>query len=608
MECSNCGTTVPKLDTLDQLPDPAILPEYDGAFSIVKPGKMTNLFPNAAPMLISPAGYSNGQTGVTPHGFGVLGGGSLGFTSLGRGCGGGFAHTVDPATGANGMYQLFPFPPDNLEVGKKYIWCVDVDMEQGAEFQLDVVALQGGGFGGPNGGTPIPKTLCTSETFYGSGCCQRVCCCFDVTNPSESVLIEFQITRTDGVVNPQPWYVSAWTLTETKNCNPVTFFDGYGFLDWGGADYGDITNPEFNPTYQWDGLAFGSSSTKGRWTRSAGELVNLKDCGFRMTGWSGLGMPLPRNIRQGYAKIDGSYGVGRVYDEHDFSLTGRIMPLCDSCNDQHSIDCARAKLIELIADCSSKFREPLIIRYQPQDECGRPCGCPVEIVATYEGGLEGLVDNCIGEDVEIRFNMATPCVRSAARTGIIGIIAINENSMQQNPDGTWLACYTPAYCNNGSKPTPFTWVFSGSSDGTGSFCVQSIVNEDTGDIVAFDPPVDVVGNQQVAVNTSQENPFALHYDFDTGVVTDLSDRLAECSNLSGMELVCGINHFTVKVDKIIDPDYDPLNQPTQQHVPPFSRLVFREQYWGISEACCDRSECKCNADDVIAPWDFAGPI
>lgn len=597
-----------ELKTLEQLPNAAILPEYDGAFSIIKPGKLTNLFPNGAPFLPRvPAGYSNLAEGVQPHAFGIIGGGSLGSTSLGRGCGGGWAHVVDPASGSTGMYQYLSLVNNNLEIGKKYIWCVDVDMQAGAEFQLEVIATEGGGF--DNNGQPIPTTLGTSDISYGSGCCQRVCACFTVSQQSEAAGIQFQINQTSTPAGASPWYVSAWTLTETKTCNPVSFFDGYGFLEWNGEDYSGI-DPRFNPYYAWTGTPYGSASTKGAFTRSAGEIVNLKDCCLRITGWSGLGMPIPRNIRQAYAKQDGSYTKGRTYDEHEFSLIGRIYPAKDSCNRQNGIDCARAKLVELFADCSSKFREPLIIRYQPQDECGRPCGCPVEIIATYEGGLEGLVDNCFGEDVELRFSMAKPCVQSAARTAIAGAIGVTESTMTQNPDGTWRAEYTPAVCNNGTKPTDFVWVFSGSSDDTGSFCVESIKNENTGDIIAFPDPVDVTGNQQIAVNTSQEGGFVQHYDFDTGDVTNLSGRLAACSNVNGMEMVCGINHFTVVIDKIIDPSYDPFNMsPSAQFVPPLSRLVFREQFWGISDVCCHSSDdCPCGVDDVIEPWDFVGPI
>lgn len=190
--------------------------------------------------------------------------------------------------------------------------------------------------------------------------------------------LKFEITT---LVN-SPFYFDAAMLIEGVKKN-FLYFDGDERGKWVGTpgnSYSDADENEPN-----------------------GELVDLKDLGFNMLGYVGLGLPASEHIGN-----DAALSGGRTYDRtvqraRQFSLTGRIYDYDDD------LQSYRARLIEIFKPQNADFRaRDVIIEYQPCECEGVMC-CRRRIRAKFiEDGLAGNIDSPGGETLTLKFEEAAP--------------------------------------------------------------------------------------------------------------------------------------------------------------------------------------------------------
>jgi adhesin HecA-like repeat protein len=90
--------------------------------------------------------------------------------------------------------------------------------------------------------------------------------------------------------------------------------------------------------------------------------------------------------------------------------------------------------------------QPLILRYQQQDEDGEPCGESLDILCKYRTGLEGQNDNNHSRRVAITFKQYIPYLKSTYDNGAALNYQLNVTDanyiLKRSSDGVWSAMST----------------------------------------------------------------------------------------------------------------------------------------------------------------------
>lgn len=209
---------------------------------------------------------------------------------------------------------------------------------------------------------------------------------------------------------------------------PTTYIDGDQF---------GFTPNEFPKPYYWNGTPHGSTSVRGQLTRSGGKVVNLRDLGLTLSVVAGLGLAIPAHSSLAFSQIDGEVLQVTQKQPRVFTIGGRVTQP----NQVMLDDALTALASEMDAD-SGPRREPLLFKYQPMDDEENQTGSEVDIIATYNGGLEGQRDNPHSEVFTATYKQYLPVV--LGHTG--GVALTNSSSVsnansavRRKSDGTWTA-------------------------------------------------------------------------------------------------------------------------------------------------------------------------
>lgn len=152
---------------------------------------------------------------------------------------------------------------------------------------------------------------------------------------------------------------------------PDTFFDG----DSDGAS--------------WTGTPHASQSIVSRFSRTVGNRQNFYDLGLDIYADEGWGHPDVENITTSYARLDGAHFQRTKFLPRVIRISFDIQ-ICPGCNGTKEIHRIRQNLIKALnyrykRTCNT----PLVLIYQPVDDCCKPIGCEVRLPVVYNGGLEG---------------------------------------------------------------------------------------------------------------------------------------------------------------------------------------------------------------------------
>ena len=209
-----------------------------------------------------------------------------------------------------------------------------------------------------------------------------------------------------------------------------TYFDG---------DFGGLTTQK---DYGWNGNWQASTSYRLASTRNGGTLLDIED----------------------YAKILGHVGLGRAPETHyaseinadgEFWQDVKVMPrdfvinMVFSGSTAEMIQ-ARKSLLSALSLDKTPVRQPLVLRYIGVDDSGEWMTEPVDIVCTYQGGLERAATTYGAEKCAVQFRSAKPYHNidghSGASLGYSTTVTNFANIGYRDTDGAWKAMGTG--CNN----------------------------------------------------------------------------------------------------------------------------------------------------------------
>jgi hypothetical protein len=260
------------------------------------------------------------------------------------------------------------------------------------------------------------------KAFRATGHKQRV---FVTYTETSSASRQFHITR-DAQYTDQNVFYADGLQVEAKD-HPTTFTDG------------SLTGFVIGETpYLWTGTPGASTSTRSAQTRSGGREVKLLDYGIRILSIIGLGMmplidqslPIP-----GFGEL--AQGTGTKARE--FVLVGEIGAEAGS----RQMSAILSTIYDAVKPDLVVKDQPLILRYQQQDEDGDPCGESLDILCKYRTGLEGQNDNNHSRRVGITFKQYIPYLKSTydngAALGFQSNVANANYILKRGTDGIWAA-------------------------------------------------------------------------------------------------------------------------------------------------------------------------
>lgn len=189
--------------------------------------------------------------------------------------------------------------------------------------------------------------------------------------------------------------------------------------------------------YVWGGPPHASASYRTAQTRSGGKLVPLRDLGFFLTAFNGMGMPGLDIISTPYATLNGAFFQRDRFPPRSFSIIGTIAGINLTEVLRH-----RASLVEAFRPDSTSVDQPLLLQYQGW-EGTKERGDPQSIVCNYAGGLEGNSDNIAQERLAISFTQMQPHIDRVQEAGAELDLNIHDNragegkTFFKGSDGIW---------------------------------------------------------------------------------------------------------------------------------------------------------------------------
>jgi len=321
-------------------------------FSVVMPEATTNLITNPS--------FETNTTGYTAVGAGV---------AIAR------VNTEQ----RRGAYSLQVAPAAGVASGV-YFGTVTTVQNEAYTFSLDVKGVAGHWYS-IYFATGAAVQLGIAYRFQSNGYWQRV----NVTYNENAVGAARRLYLIqDATADVRVFYTDGWQV-ENKSY-PTTYCDG------------DLTGFVIGETaYGWNSTHHGSTSFRASTTRSGGRIVNLKDYGFNLLGSTGLGLAPVTNYSLP-SNLGGAYYQNTINNVRPFTLIGDIQD-----QDNSILGDIRTNLESAFAHDITPYRQPLLLHFQEEDECGNFIGDEVFIKCLYEGGLERTYDNLNGEKIILRF-------------------------------------------------------------------------------------------------------------------------------------------------------------------------------------------------------------
>ena len=281
---------------------------------------------------------------------------------------------------SHGVYGLQIVPDNNagnegvyfgtvaLTATETYTFSCDVRGRAGVRYQIYITDTSGVQVSG-------------TTTFKATGKWQRV-----NVRYTETATANRRFYLTTAVQNGGTFYTDGWQV-ENKPY-PTTYIDG---------DQQGLVRT-VAPAYQWNAAPHASTSTRSRNTRAGGRVVLLSEYGFTPMALVGLGMPTPNNIVDPLGIQDGSQYQRTLYPERGFSIAGTIQA-----TNPTQFEILRSRLYDTMRRDSVDVDQPLVLRFEYVDDCGRSLSETLEIVCSYAGGLEATTNNFYQERVTIAF-------------------------------------------------------------------------------------------------------------------------------------------------------------------------------------------------------------
>lgn len=265
--------------------------------------------------------------------------------------------------------------------------------------------------------------LGTAVKFRGAARWQRIQVPWEETTTTTRRLYVVK----DGHARVNPFYVDAMLVP-----NPAEGVDVWRYFDGDTAGF----VPNFAQFY-WTGTPHGSTSVMRANTRAGGRVIPLSTYGFTLIAMLSLGLPTPNNISIPLALPGGEAYQRTLSPAHEFVLSGALQA-------QSLLELQRkhAALTGALDVRRQPIQQPLILQYEPLDDCGNVMGNPVEIVCSFNGGLEGQRDNSFSENVGLRFQVHLPYVGGAASTEGSGLdvrddLADADFVVRRDANGIW---------------------------------------------------------------------------------------------------------------------------------------------------------------------------
>lgn len=222
---------------------------------------------------------------------------------------------------------------------------------------------------------PYTETSTTSRRLY-----------IDSVDPLQSVNTTIKDFFVDGV--------QFEAIPTGQLIYPTTYIDG---------DRIGITPNEFPIPYYWNGTPHASTSVRSGATRSGGRIINLRDLGLDIAAVSGLGLTTPQHTSLPYGQLDGEVYQRTQKNARVFSIAGRLTG-----RSLVQLDNLFAGLSNEVDSDSGPRREPLVMKYQPMDEEEIQTGPELDMIVTYDGGLESTRDNMNSEIFSLNFKQYSP--------------------------------------------------------------------------------------------------------------------------------------------------------------------------------------------------------
>lgn len=290
---------------------------------------------------------------------------------------------VTPAAGVN---DGFYYGTVSVAAGALYPWSFDFWGTAGYKYKA---------YWGTTGGAQ----LSTAVAFVALGRWQRVQVPWIETSTTTRRLYVVK----DNQANTRPFYIDGMLIPSGAN----------DFEEWRYFD-GDVVGFVPNQVdFYWNGTPHGSTSTMRPNSRAGGRIIPLARYGFTLLALLGLGMKTPNNINLPLALPGGAQYQRTLAPVNDFSLAGVVSGLSNL-----DLKQKQTALKNLLDVRQQPVTQPLLLQYEPLDDCGNSAGERVEVQCSFSGGLEGQWDNNYQENVNLKFTVFLPYM--AALYGTVG--------------------------------------------------------------------------------------------------------------------------------------------------------------------------------------------
>jgi hypothetical protein len=267
-------------------------------------------------------------------------------------------------------------------------------------------------------------SVLVSGTKYtrGNNYWQRLTCSFAA--PATDTFRIQLLRKAGGTL--APFYTDCWQLEEKVYA--TTWFCGFSSEK---NSFSLLKQP-----YTWAGIPHASISYRYLDAKNGGKIVNLNDKHFAMYGIVGLGMNDANNVIQELSTGRGYYSK-TTPTLRNFSLIGEI-----GGRDYQELAKNKNELFELVSPFGhNPNQQPMLMLYQPLDDCGDPIGKILRIYCFYKDGLAGETDSLYLERITINFEMADPMLYGDSYNSIeLGFqtkLSDVNNILERDRDGLW---------------------------------------------------------------------------------------------------------------------------------------------------------------------------
>lgn len=239
--------------------------------------------------------------------------------------------------------------------------------------------------------------LGTAVKFTGTGRWQRIQVPWEETTATTRRLYIVK----DNSARTNVFYVDGMLVP-----SPAAGFDVWRYFD--GDTLGFIST---QVDFYWNGTPHGSTSTMKAYTRAGGRVTPLASFGLTILAVIGLGLGTPNNVSVPLALPGGEQFQRTLTGARTFDIVGTLMG-----DTLLHLQQRKAALSAALDVRRQPITQPLILQYEPIDDCGNVTGQLIEIACSPAGGLEGRRDNHFQEQVDLKFRIHLPIVGALAGT------------------------------------------------------------------------------------------------------------------------------------------------------------------------------------------------